>query len=272
MMDNYENIIEQIKKSFCNLTKSKVRDNYIEIITNYSTLNNKFISVFIFKKNNRYIVSDLGWFDQNYYDTPFYEESEDMIKKIKSNYLNSYDIKVTFDERSNCFYYKSTDSVSHISSLVYDVSNFLLGSINAYCIQFKDVKEERHKENFRKNVNHFLEENYGTNVKLRTPLSDIKNVKFNAIIEKNSKLNLINYVTGSSQYYFENDLRRSIVNFDLSLKSKYSSSIKDKITIINDESEDFSIEKSYNIYELLVSRTTKPPVMWSEKEKIFEYI
>lgn len=271
-MDNYENIIESIKKSFCGLTKSKIRDNYIEIITSYSTLNNKFISVFVFKKNERFIVTDLGWFDQNYYDTPYYEESEDLIKKIKSSYLGSYDIKKTFDENSNCFYYKSTDNISHISSLVYDVSNFLLGCINAYCIQFKDEKEEKQKETFRQDVNNYLTENYSHFVKLRTPLDDVKNVKFNAIIEKSSRLNLVTYVTGSSQYYFENDLRKSIVNFDLSEKSKYNNLIKDKITIINDESNDFSIDKSYNLYELLISRTTKPPIMWSEKEKILEYI
>lgn len=65
---NSEEIINQIKSSFCNLTNAKVRNNFIEIITGYSTLNFKFISVFIYKsKDGKYIVSDYGWLDQNYY-------------------------------------------------------------------------------------------------------------------------------------------------------------------------------------------------------------
>src|SRR5690554_5845612 len=133
-MNNFENIIELVKGSFCNLTKSKARKDCVEIITSYSTLNNKFISVFIFIKGGRYIISDLGWFDQNYYDTPFYEESEDLIKRIKESFISNYEIKTTYDPNSNIYYYKSTDNFEHIPSLVYDLANFLLGAINAYCI------------------------------------------------------------------------------------------------------------------------------------------
>ena len=40
-------IYEEVKKSFCGLNSFKVRGDVIEISTPFSTLNNKFVSVFI---------------------------------------------------------------------------------------------------------------------------------------------------------------------------------------------------------------------------------
>ncbi|MDR6458649.1 hypothetical protein J2786_001742 [Chryseobacterium vietnamense] len=271
-MENDE-IINLIKSSFCNLTSARIRNNFIEIITGYSTINFKFISVFIHKnKNGKYIVSDYGWLDQNYYDISFSEEQEEIAERIKQSYLFSYDIKQTEDVEKNVFYYKSTNNISNIPSLVFDLSNFLVGVINAYCLRYKDEKDEREKENFRIEANNFLKQHYNQNVKLDKFLTDLKNIKFNAIIFKGSKLNLLTYVTGSTPQYFENGLRKSIVNFEISEKSIENKDITEKISIINDSCDGFVKSRSESLLELLQEKTTRHPILWSEKEKILEII
>lgn len=266
-------IAEKIKKSFCNLIAIKNRKKTIEVITGYSTINSKFISVFIYKlAGGKYIITDSGWFDQNYYDTPYYDESEDILIKIKNTYTHTYDIKYTTDKDGNVYYYKSTFNIEHIPTLVYDLANFLLGVVNSYCIQFKDEKEEKERETFRKEADSFLKINYEGRVKMRKPLDDFKNIKFNAIIYKGMELNLISYITGSTITYFENDLKKSIVNFEISERSISKKDIKTKISIINDESEGYNVVKSQNLINLLSEKLSRKPILWSEKEKILEII
>lgn len=266
-------ITELIKKTFCNLVEIKSRGNNFEILTGYSTLNDKFISVFIHQlSDGKWIISDLGWLDQNYYDTPYYEESEEILNKIKNTFLINYKIKTTSDERGNIFYYKSTLNFEHISSLVYDLSNFLLGAANSYCIQFKDEKEEKERETFRKDANLFLKKNYEGNLRLKQSLDDFRNIKFNAIVYKGMNLNLISYVTGSSTTYFENDLRKSIVNFEISDRSSEKKFITNKISIINDQCEGFNLKKSDNLMNLLSEKLTAQPIFWSNREEILQII
>ncbi|WP_223559188.1 hypothetical protein [Chryseobacterium lathyri] len=266
-------IINLIKSSFCNLTSAKIRNNFIEIITGYSTINFKFISVFIYKsKSGKYIVSDYGWLDQNYYEISFSEEQEEIAERIKQSYIYTYDVKQTEDAKKNIFYYKSTDNISNIPSLVFDMSNFLVGVINAYCLKYKDEKDEREKESFRIAANSFLKEHYNQNVRLDRYLTDFKNIKFNAIIFKGSKLNLLTYVTGSTPQYFESGLRKSIVNFEISEKSVESKDVTEKISIINDSCDGYIKSRSESLLELLREKSSREPILWSEKEKVLEII
>ena len=93
-MDN-QNIIDRIKSSFCNLTSFKVRLNSLEVITPYSTINSKFISIFITFTNGKIVLTDNGWIDQNYYETPLYEDSDDIIRRIILSYKSSFNVKST---------------------------------------------------------------------------------------------------------------------------------------------------------------------------------
>ncbi len=269
---NNQVIIEKIKSAFCNLTNFKVRQNALEVITAYSTVNSKFVSVFITLTNNKIVVTDSGWIDQNYYETPFYDDSELIINRVTTSFQSSFNVKTTFDKEGVKFYYKTCDTVEQIPSVVFDLANFIVGVVNAFCIQYKDEKEEKERETFKRDANDYLKANYFDKVKLRASLDDFQSIKFNAIIFKSSKLYLLTYVTGSTQTYFENDLRKSIVNFELAAKSKYTDQIKERITIVNDKSDGYLPDKSASIFELLREKTSREPVKWTEKEQILELV
>lgn len=269
---NNQEIIEKIKSAFCNLTNFKVRNNALEVITAYSTINSKFVSVFITFTKNKIVVTDSGWIDQNYYDTPLYDDSEFIINRVTNSFQSSFNVKSTVDKEGVNFYYKTCDNIEQIPSAVFDLANFIVGVVNAFCIQYKDEKEEKERETFRRDANDYLKANYTDKVKLRSALDDFQSIKFNAIINKSSKLYLLTYVTGSTQTYFENDLRKSIVNFEIAVKSKYTDLIKERLTIVNDKSEGYLPDKSAFIFELLREKTTREPVKWTEKERLLELI
>ena len=269
---NNQQIIDRIKSSFCNLSSFKIRANALEVITAYSTINNKFVSVFITFTNNKIVLTDSGWIHQNYYDTPINEDSEEIVNRVISSFTASFKVKSTQDKSGIEYYYKTCNNIDEIPSAVFDLANFIVGAVNSFCVQYKDEKEEKERETFRKDANDFLKANYIENVKLRSVLDDFKGIKFNAIINKKSSLYLITYVTGSTQSYFENDLRKSIVNFEIAEKSKYKDVIREKISIINDKSDGYQPDKSASIFELLSEKTNREPIKWTEKEKILELI
>ena len=268
-----EDIIKAIKSSFCNLTDAKIRNNFIEIITGFSTINFKFVSVFIHQdRSGKYIVSDFGWLEQNYYDISFCERQEEISERVKLFYIETYDVKITQDNSGNNFYYKSTNSISSLSSLVFDLANFIVGYVNAFNLRYKDEKEDKERETFRMDANNFLKTHYKDNVRLERNLRDIKNIRFNAIIYRGSRINLVTYVTGSTPQIFENGLRKSIVNFEISERSVENIDIVEKISIINDSSEGYHKFRSESLLDLLGEKTTTKPILWSERKQMLQLL
>lgn len=271
-MDKLFDIYQAIKDDFCALTTYKLRGESIEIITPFSTLNNKFVSVFIKELNGKFIISDAGWTDLNYYNVDISEESDDIIERIFTYYQQSFGISTTSDKAGTLHYYKTCSNPKDIPTNVYDLANFVVGAVNSLGIRYKDEKEEKERETFRKDANTFLKVNYNDNVKLQKSLDDFKNIRFNALITRNSDIYLVSYVTGSSSYYFTNDLRKTIVNFEISEKSKYRDFIREKVSIINDKADGYHPEKLSSMMDLLNEKVTREPIKWTEKERILEII
>ncbi len=126
---NNQEIIDKLKSAFCNLTNFKVRNNALEVITAYSTINSKFVSVFITFTNKKIVVTDSGWVDQNYYDTPLYDESEFIINKVTNSVQSSFNVKSTLDREGVTFYYKTCDTIEQIPSAVFDLASFIVGVV-----------------------------------------------------------------------------------------------------------------------------------------------
>lgn len=271
-MDKLLDIFQTIKDDFCSLTTYKLRGESLEIITPFSTLNNKFVSVFIKEIEGKYVISDAGWTDLNYYDVSISEESDDIIQRIFTYYQQSFGISITPDKAGTLHYFKTCSNPRDIPENVFDLANFVVGAVNSLGIRYKDEKEEKERETFRQDANTFLQANYNNDVQLKTPLDDFESIKFNALITKGYSIFLVSYVTGSTSYYFANDLRKTIVNFEISEKSKYKDFIREKISIINDKADGYHPEKLESIMNLLDEKATKKPIKWSEKEKVLEII
>lgn len=264
-------IFKTIKEEFCGLTTYKLRGETLEIITPFSTLRNKFVSVFIKEVKDKFIVSDGGWINLNYYGDEVDENSEDLIERITSYYTLNYDIKTVSANYGTLYYYKSCE-IKSVASTVFDLANFILGVTNALTIQYKDEQEEKDKDTFLKQANNFFRVHYEDNIKIGHSLEDLPNVNFNAVIHKNSNLYLISYVTGSTSSYFSNSLRRAIVNFELSERSRYKNYIKEKICLLNDEAEGYLPSKESNLLDLLNERSSRDSITWTNKERILEYV
>jgi hypothetical protein len=268
-------IASNIKHAFGSLWKTKQRGETLEIITPYATTNDRFISVFLSKQNNQFVISDGGWISEETYDNNSKNVAECFFK-VQNHYIEQYNILSTRNKSGQLFYYKKSKSEIDIPALVFDVSAFISAIASTSLITFEDEKEKAEKETFKRMANGFIRSFVEVDrIKLNQFIDpNHKTIRFNAVIQskKGSSLTLVNYVTGSNTNYFINSICKTTINYEITSKSSYDAYIKNRITIFNDNAEGYQPNKFADYVEQLVNATNNEPVIWSQKEKLQEII
>lgn len=264
-----ESIFEYVKESFCSLWTIKFHGKTIEIITPFSTTNFKFISVFVTERGEQVIVTDGGWLCGGEYETSLDFEDE-VFLKIFNHFENLYEIKTTQRSDGLNYYFKTTNKFELIPNLVNDLCSFLSTIISTSQIQFHDEEENKERENFRKLADSFISGFVNKeNLKFRRELSpDYKNVRFNAIITKGNRINLVKYITGSTPNHFINSLTKATVDFEIANNSPFIEYIDHRIAFINNIAPGFDSNKIFRYIQTLEDHTQIPSVLWTEKEKL----
>lgn len=264
-----ENVFETIKRAYQSLWKVKDYGATLEIITPVATINDMFVSVFITRRGNDYVVTDGGWIDSGLYECEV-NWTTGPYKKIGSFYLESLDILRT-ESQGRVFYYKKIQSLELLPNLVFDMANFINGVISSANIQFVADREER---TFKKKARGYLNREFGEDAfEYDRPIDDNVSVRFNAIKRGNDGLRLLNFVSGTSSNYYANSLCRSNMNFEMihSLHDRYR--IRRTVTLLDDTKrsviESPQVQTYYNY--LLDKRTDENKVvLWSQHQELIE--
>jgi|AntRauTorckE5430_2_1112549.scaffolds.fasta_scaffold03162_3 hypothetical protein len=222
---------KRIKEEFCHLFNFKSHGNTLEIITPLVTITNKFVSVFITPRGDKLIVTDGGWIRQEVYDHSIISDDRDIVSTLIQQYKKYYHINQTSGD-GNIFYFRSIDKIELLSSAVFDIANFIVGVVNSYSLEYKEKKEKEDRDNFKSETNDFLKQHYHKNFKSGSEL--VKGVRYNGILTINSRIHLFEYITGSSTRYYENDMRKAIVNFKLIEDNPIKEYVDNRIAVYND--------------------------------------
>lgn len=259
-------------KDFGSLWQCRSRGDTLEIVTPFSTATQRFVSVFIRQRADGYIVSDGGWLLEGSY---FKHDPEQLIKipfDLVDFFSTSLGIASTEAEERRIYFKKCTQS-SLLSSVVHDVASFIVNVVSAESFVTNKEEDVEGKKYFQTRANSFLSSHFDkTNIKLRHRFDDLRGVVFNAVIEKQSELSIVAYITGSTDYYFAGDLRKAIVNFELSEKSKYRPHIRNRLSLIDDEANGYSANRMDAAMDLMREKTTHEPILWSQKDSLIELI
>jgi hypothetical protein len=265
---NNQGVFDNIKESFCSLWTFKERGSTLEIITPYSTTTSKFISVFITEQANKFVVTDGSWLTIGEYETtPDFDD--EMFLKIFHHYETFYEVS-KLDTPAGIYYFKSTENEALIPNLVYDLTNFLCTIISASQIQFVDPKEKEEKETFRKVADSYISGFVNKEIiKFNNQLGDdYKTVRFNAIVSRGPKMNLVKYITGSTPSYFLSSLTKATVDFEIANNSPFNDYIDKRVALINDTADGFVAGRLYRHLETLEEHTHIPTVKWTSKEQL----
>lgn len=267
---NITHFFPHIKEAFDCLWQFKIRGETIEIITPFSTLSSKFISVFITTRGAEFIVSDGGWTESGMYETQLIF-SEDCFINAFSYYRNFYEVSNTTNVKGDTVYYKKTREAKLISNIVYDICNFILLTVNSSITSMpeKDVMED--KETFRKEANNYIAALIDKDkLKFNSFLGeDMPNIRFSVVATKTpSKLILINYITGSQPSYFINSVSRANMNFEMISNSKYDGYIDKKIALVNDLANGYTKSKIEPYLEFMEKHNNTKNISWTDKDKL----
>lgn len=266
-----EEVFQDIVSSFNSLWSMKIHGTTLELITPFSSTTNSFVSVFITRQNDTYIVTDGGWIQNQAYEVTI-DLSNDPFNRLFQYYCTQYRI-LHIEQRGTVYYYKKTKDKRLIPNLVYDVSNFIAAIISGSAIQFTDLQEKQATERFSREANAYLSSFIPSN-KIKhnssfTDSNDYKSIKFNSvIISSPERLSLVSYVTGSSINYFISSLTKACTNFDIVNDSSYKSYIDKKIVVINDQAQGYAKNKMYKYLEQIQTKTGRPNINWSERESL----
>jgi len=269
----YRNIYADIQQSFGKLWACKERGNSLEIVTPFATTSQKFISVFLTLRVNEYVVTDGGWICEGIYENDF-DREEDCFSKILSHYQNSFDVQETIASADRIFYYKKTSNIQAVPSILFDLATFVASVVSAAGIDFVDKFEKENKIRFSKQANTFLLNTFSKDrIKLSTTLDSRKQIRVNAIITKSpSQISLINYITGSNPYFFNNSISKTNFILELAAKAEERIFIDSTICLIDDFSDGYIPNKISTFLNHLEDNTKTKLLKWSQKERISHLI
>lgn len=266
---NLLEIFTDIKNTFSGLWKTKQRGNSLEIITPYATTNNKFVSVFLSKQGDDFVVSDGGWLNSGVYEVTVGEET--CFLKILYHFQNSFDIKQIASPEGITYYYLKTSNAIDIPSKLFDLTLFIQNIVSVSEIAFEDKEEKETKERFVSKANEYLK-SFADKSKLHLNtflIPEKKDIKFNAIYNNTpSSFSLINYVTGSSNFYFSNSISKANMLFQMADDSNLNTFIKSKVSIIDTSAEGYVPEKLSSFLYHLEHHTGSVIINWREKERL----
>lgn len=266
-----DKIFETIKGAYQSLWQVKDYGKTLEIVTPVATMNDMFVSVFVTKRGNDYIVTDGGWINEGLYDceVPW---NNGVFNKIGSFFADSIQIQTT-EAHGKKFYYKRIDCINLLPNIVFDMANFINLIISTSNVQFVTDRSEL---SFRKRARGFLRREYGEDIfEFDKPIADNESVKFNAIRREINGIKLINFVSGSNSNYFTNSICRSDMNFQMVLPLHDRYNILRTITLLDDSKKSIiespQVQTYYN-YLLEKKSDKNRVVLWSNPKDLEQAI
>jgi hypothetical protein len=274
-MTKLEKIAINVQESFDQLWSLKIRGtDTIEISTPYSTTSSKFVSIFLTERKGKFIVSDGGLLYSQAYESEIDYENQCLLK-ILYHFESFYEVKKTSDKLGQKHYYTTTTSEKLIPNLVYEMAQFISMCASSATVPFEDKKEIESRNLFRTEASSYIHTNFRKHEpKFRASLDkyEFRSVRFSALIEKNNRLNLISYITGSSPANFRNSIARANMNFEIATQSKYNKYIENKIVLVNNTAEGYVENKLSKQLHILEEHIGQDPINWSEREKLLSIL
>ena len=236
-----DELIRDIITTFSSLWQVRRHGESYEIITPVSTSNNMFVSVFLTRRGDDYIVTDAGWIDSGAYDID--EIGDAVYKKIISYYIGCYGIKKV-KARNLFYYYKKTNKAILVPNLIFDVSAFISGLVSTACAEIAQTTDKTYNI-FKKKAHAFLRTFIPNDYFLST--KEIKEsfpaLTFGAAIKGNNGISLLNFATGSNDSYYINSLCKSQTSFEIVQKSDINNTFSKRILLLDDLKKSLTSER-----------------------------
>lgn len=256
-----------LKGDFGALWYCNQRGKSLEIVTPYIYPDNSFVSLFVKKSGNRFIVSDAGqvseFFQSAKDDEPFFAS---LIAKSRLAHNVS-----EFKQGEKVYYYTDTKDPKLISSIAFDLANFLVASSSAAYLATAE-EDAQDKNSFRaradKFIKHQITRRSGKTVSFNKKIEEVKEATWSAVVTSASGLWIVIYLTGSNLKYFQLSVSNAIVNVEFLAKSSIYNNVRSVVPLLNDEATGYQPNQLTQRLGRLSTLTKSQVVPWRRKEEI----
>lgn len=249
-------IFNEIKQAFGSLWKYRLRGESLEIMTPFSTSTDMYVSVFLTKRKDAWIVTDGGWLGSGVYQREL-PIDDILFSRMLDFYVEEHGISRTTNALDLPFYYKGTRHRELIPNIVFDVASFVSSVVTSACIELKAEKE---KSTFRNQAKEFLKEGLGSErVRFNQKLHSTIPFNFGAVVKRQhgEKMNIINFVSASQIVTFKSNIAASNVSFDLLSLTPIWRKVSEKIILLDDTEMPFKYSVIESSIELCRSKNQK---------------
>lgn len=262
-----EAIFRHIVAAFDSLWKARPRGASLEVITPFPAAGDKYVSVFITRRDEKIIVTDGGYLYDDIYAIG--EDDYDLSKaceRIRDYYLEDFGIKRTRGTGKRVICFKATDNSKFVPNLVFEVANFVSIVTSSAIVPLREESETRTK--FKKQATGFIKQLVPEN-RLRTNTiftETVPQAKFSVIVKKeDNRCTLINLITGSSQDYMISSYSRSNTMFDLIKTGLAEKMVDQRIVITDDKARGFN-EDALRPFFTMSQAKQQNPLLWSQDQ------
>lgn len=264
-----QDIFEAIKETYNSLWHVKVLGDSLEIITPMVTTSDAFVSVFVTKRGDDYVVTDGGWISAGYYGCDMDNQGK-AYQKLFQYFIDNYNILQTIGHGRTMYYKKVRDKVLVVNA-VFELSHFISSVVSGANIQFQADKREKQ---FRGTVRGYLTQEFeeGT-FRFNQKLSNNSSIDFAAMSNYGGNLQLLNIVTGCTAGYYRDSLGRSNMYFDYARSVADRLKINRMIAILDDTSP--LVYNSPSVKEFIALSQGRPDnqlLPWSMRARLNEML
>lgn len=266
---NCKEIISLLKGDFGALWHCQPRGKTLEIITPYLYPDDSFVSLFVTTRGKRLIVSDGGQASDFLQSA---KDDEPFLSAVISRARLAHNVE-QFTQGNKRFFFKETLEPKLMSSIAFDLANFLVASSSAASLAMTE-DESLDKNSFRVRADKFIKPQIpkGRMVKFNQKISEVKEATFSAVISGPSKLWIVIYLTGSNLKYFQLSVSNAIFNVESANNSKIHSHIRGIYPLLNDGAIGYQPTHLQQRLGKLREVTGSPIIQWKNKEELTKYL
>lgn len=264
---NMRALYDSIVRTYNSLWHLRILGESLEITTPMVTTTNKFVTVFITKRYDYYVVTDGGWVCSGKYECEI-DPGKRFYNKVFEYYLRAYDI-LTTEGKGYVFYYKKESNPDLVVNAVFELSNFISAIVSTSEVQYTvDKKEVR----FNLQARSYLHGALGEGIRYDEPLVPYSSVKYSAVSHYNGHTQVINFISGSTSSYYNSSLCKSNIHFDMLKDVSNVMKINRKVSLLDDTNP--VIINSQMVREMCeyTEKCGNTIVLWRDRESLKTYL
>lgn len=266
-------VINAIRSDFGQLWSCESMGNSVAISSPYLLPNHAHLTMWItVRDGDRIIVSDAGRAMEIVMELNPAAKVEETTA-CRDYFMGEHEVDLHEAPDKRLFFFKETKNIKLVSSLLFDLGNFVVNFCTAAVPQ-SVAESSTEKSRFTQKADAYLRGvvTHMNDRGMDKVLDDIPGASFGAVIYNRdfAHLWLVGYVTGSSHYHFTRNLSSAIVNFLFVRKNLRLVKRSSLITLVNDETPGYRPEIQKPFFEELKEVTHQEPIVWQAKEEIVD--